>query len=695
MRKLHLLFLGLLMIASARPVFSLDLVTLQDNEKQIIGRSIEYVIDSSRQRTAHDIQEAAFKKGDVDVMNFASNQNPIWSRFRVKNGSSGKIYLEIQNGLIENLEIYQLNKANGRLDLLHSGGISMPFAERSNDSEKFLYALPLQNEESAIFYVKASTLYPFHLPMVVYSDTELINYLITNKVFWGIYIGMMIFAFLYNFFISTSIREKTYYHYLTFIVLSTLFYLSLEGFGFKYLWPNNPSLNFYIPILISANNIFVILFSYSFLGISKNNKWLFRIGAGFVALFGLNIVLNIVVNHGIADLIAQMLSLPMIIYLMTMGVRGAIHGARSAKYYVLAWTAFVASVFVFIFTLNNVIPSNFFTSHSIFFGHMSEVILLSFALADKINVLKKENEAKQQKIINQQAKMNKELEEQVAARTKEIRDKNEQLVKLNEEVTEQNDNIKASITYAKKIQQALLPNRKLYEYQNVKDSFTLFEPKDIVSGDYYWHAHLKELNKTVVVQMDCTGHGVPGAFMSIIGINILNHVVLQNKVTDPSEILNKVSLELYEMLNKNATEQNRDSMEGTICVLDHNTKKLSFAGARGSILIVRKNEEIIYLKGDKNNLGESSEDTVYTIHEHSMGEDLKMYMFSDGYQDQLGGEKNRKFMGRKFRELVVDTSALPFDQQERKLRESLLSWRGDEPQTDDVTVMGLRFLGDN
>ncbi|MDW3646663.1 MAG: 7TM diverse intracellular signaling domain-containing protein [Bacteroidia bacterium] len=400
-------------------------IAIKSGQSYSFGKGLEFYVDSSSTADLSSLKGAEFQDLQSGVLNLASIPYPVWVRFSLINESNSSLFLEIGSPLLEEIEVYEIGDSTE--SLLYSGGIGNVFDHRPILAENWTFNLELKQGESRSYYLKARTGYPFLMPINVSEARAFASSKTQENVFWGLYIGIMIFAFLYNFFIFFSTRERTYLYYIIYILGSTIFYLGLQGSSFKLLWPNNPGMNFYLPMIICLTNIPVMLFTFRFLNISSEDKIPYRIGIGFIGLFIVLAGVNLSGNHAAADQLAQLFSTLSCTFYIGLGIRGWIRGDRSAKFFLIAWTLFLILVIIFILSIGGAIPSNSFTSSGIYIGHMTEVILLSFALADRINVLKEENARKQEEIIFQlkenetiQLRANQELEGKVVERTKEV-----------------------------------------------------------------------------------------------------------------------------------------------------------------------------------------------------------------------------------------------------------------------------------
>jgi serine phosphatase RsbU (regulator of sigma subunit) len=251
-------------------------------------------------------------------------------------------------------------------------------------------------------------------------------------------------------------------------------------------------------------------------------------------------------------------------------------------------------------------------------------------------------------------------------------------------------NITDSLIYAQRIQEALLPS-ETYFRKHFEDAFIFFKPKDIVSGDFYWIG--EKDGKVFVVAADCTGHGVPGALMSMIGLEIIEKTINEDNIEIPSQILailNK-GLEKTFSSEKNIGTIIRDGMDIGLCIIDKKRKKLLYAGAFFPLYLIRNNS-LTEIKGNKIIIGMNPEGVPYTDHELNLMDDDILYIFSDGYVDQFGGSENKKFMYRRFRYLLLKIHLFPVNDQKAILDEYIKNWMGKNVQVDDVMVIGFRPL---
>lgn len=246
-----------------------------------------------------------------------------------------------------------------------------------------------------------------------------------------------------------------------------------------------------------------------------------------------------------------------------------------------------------------------------------------------------------------------------------------------------------SIRYAGRLQQSILPNERVF--QNVfTDAFVLFQPKDIVSGDFYWiFQHDDDVYFAVG---DCTGHGVPGALVNIAGNTLLRQIIRLEGVSDPALILLLLDDELVNLFNENLTEgQTSDGMDIVLCKFNLKQQKGSFCGAGRPLYLVRDGELIEYKKGPDSIGYSSNEYKSFETVEFELQKGDQFYLFSDGYTDQFGGENVKKFNRNRFRNLLLSLEEMPLNKQKKELQLSFNNWKGNQDQVDDMCVIGLKI----
>lgn len=253
-----------------------------------------------------------------------------------------------------------------------------------------------------------------------------------------------------------------------------------------------------------------------------------------------------------------------------------------------------------------------------------------------------------------------------------------------------NKDLTDSINYARRIQHAILPDTEILT-THFEQSFVLYKPKSIVSGDFYWFTKYED--KLLVAAVDCTGHGVPGAFMSMIGHNLLNEIVNVKDITRPSEILNRLDRSLRILLKQDREHTGaRDGMDVSICFIDPANGQMEFAGANHLVFLLQ--EGILQtIKGDKFPVGGifRQDEIRYTNHSVPVSKGDVIYLFTDGYADQFGGSCNKKMMTKRFKQILKLVYPMKASQQKKVITSFFEEWKGENEQTDDVLVIGIKI----
>ncbi|TAF65553.1 MAG: hypothetical protein EAZ55_08315 [Cytophagales bacterium] len=328
----------------------------------------------------------------------------------------------------------------------------------------------------------------------------------------------------------------------------------------------------------------------------------------------------------------------------------------------------------------------------------------------KVQELSEKNvqqEKEKQEILAQQNTL---LEKQVAERTDEILNQKIELEQQNEEILRQQEaiqqkneeieyayqQIKESIEYARNIQKGILGSQSEITAQ-FKDAFIFFRPRDIVAGDFYWFAEIKDEEKDlhfkIIVAADCTGHGIPAAFMTVIGCDFLNEIVHNREIYQPDAILHQLDRLVNEALrNPENPQPIHDGMDIAIVKIDEKTNNLQYAGANNPLLYVRGGE-MHQIKATPLPIGSSHlhKDKIFVMHQITTQPNDSFFIFSDGYQDQFGGEKDRKYMKSNFRQLLLEIAQKPANMQKEILKTTFDQWKQGKSQTDDVLVIGWKI----
>ncbi len=387
----------------------------------------------------------------------------------------------------------------------------------------------------------------------------------------------------------------------------------------------------------------------------------------------------------------QMLMLAVGVYVCYALILAVNQKREASRVFLLGFLIFSATLVNDLLSDANIIQTGRWVSLGFLIFTFSQAIVLSIRYARSFSAIEE---------------LTADLEQRVDKRTQEISQKNlelenqkNEIIRKTEIIEKKNQNITASINYASRIQKAIIGSEDAVS-SNFKDSFILIKPKDIVSGDFYWYTEVKRsgiIKETeerqsiyfkIIAAADCTGHGIPGAFMTVMGNALLDEIINENKVTNPSRILSVLDRKLLMKLQQHNVN---DGMDIAMLIFDEENHQVNFAGANNPLYYVR-NGEMHQIKGAKFPIGSTQYKTKKKFDNHLIDYlpgDI-FYIFTDGFQDQFGGEEGRKYYKKQFREMLLSISSLPMKEQKIHLEEELKKWQGDHPQTDDILVIGIR-----
>ena len=640
-----------------------------------------------------------FNMYDGKVPNLGFTSSSVWVKIDIYNAHEDDIpaILEIKNPNLDIIQLYQWR--NGNVTDLGVTGDHFTFDKRNKEHRFFQFPVDLKRQSEVTYFFRIENHgEQLHIPIAVWNPEALRIRDYNEQFFYGIYYGIILFVFLLNLFMYVIIREKANLYYLLYLLGLGLLQLALAGFAFEYLWPQSPYLaSRSLPFLASFSIYYLILFSRKFLEVRRYTRLMDKIFQVMQWVVLTALVASLIQSVAFLQYAILTINLSaLVLNLLIIGVSGYIlaKGFKPARYFVLAFVVLIISVFGFVFKNFGLLPNNFLTEFGIQIGSALEVVLLSFAVVDKFKRFKDEAIAKVEEINRIKSLANIELEKKVKARTEEIRIQKDELA-------EKNKNILDSIQYASRIQNALLPPDDVW-YASFPDSFVLYLPKDIVSGDFYWLQ--AEGNHLHVAAVDCTGHGVPGAFMSIVGVNGLNRAIKIHKKTRPSEILDELNNAVMESLQKSDMTSVKDGMDIALCTINRKTNQLYFSGAFNPLYIMRDgwNDEVdapliedklLEIKSTKHAIGSPFEGKglPYVDFEFDLKSGDIIYLFSDGFADQFGGPKNKKFKYLPFKKLLIEISTLPLAEQRQRLQQAFENWKGENEQIDDICILGIRI----
>ena len=625
-------------------------------------------------------------------------------------------------------------------------GILLPVEDRDFNYKGWHAAsIPLVEGAEQTFYIRWNAESQIGAPLMhfIAQDTIVRHDRVERMVLFAL-LGMMVIISCFFLILFFALHDRQYIYFALYILFFAGFLFVMEGYLGEILWKENV----FKSILISSAQTFTLslvtisflLFGISYLELRENLKGWYWSVVVLLGLVGTRIVILLLGSilgfeisgwfEGVVLLVwgfsVAIAPLLLLIFPAIFRIRA---GFKPAWYFLFANVVLIPLTIITIdsssfsltaYTVNKSVLFSILQVSGVYVAAILQILIFSIGLAQKMRLDQREKKIALKRIVDQlkeneklKDKVYRELEQKVVERTREISEQKEEIESQRDEIEAQRDlvygqkkEITDSIGYAQRIQAAILPH-KSYLDKIIPDYFVLFNPRDIVSGDFYW---IREVNSSIViVAADCTGHGVPGAFMSMLGITLLNELVGERRIDKPGAILGQLRSKVKGMLVQEGNiRDQKDGMDMAIAVIDKERRELQFAGAYNPLYLIREKEQVtgkeagkeialqgedsilIEYKGDKQPIGVHWQETAFTNHVISLKKGDSFYVFSDGFVDQFGGNRRKKFKTRKFKNLLLEIHSEPMEMQKKILEETFEKWRGNIEQIDDVSVIGVR-----
>ncbi len=659
---------------------------------------VGYVTATDEYRNAHDVallDDSYFTKmGKSPTFGFDAETQ--WMKIRVFNfdNQTARQILEVNNPVLNICNLYEI-KGNTSSALFRSGD-EIKFGERTVSHLNHLFPVDIAPFSSREFLLEvAARGEQFQVPVKLWTPAELVERDEKDRLLRGIYFGIILFVLLFNSFIYIIIREKSSLWYVAYVFMLLMLQLSLSGFAFQYFWPNSVYLaNVANPFFASFSILALIRFTQHFLNLQFHFPKLNKAFHAIAFLVATNILLSLVytpLTFRVSVLAINSLALLLNVLILPTVWLVMRKGFKPARFFLFAFIALVLTVFFFILNNFGVISSEFYGAYGLQIGSALEVVLLSFAVVDKFKSFRDEAYDRLLTINNLKARANEVLELKVQERTEEISQQKQVVERQKEEIVD-------SIRYAERIQKSLIPDEKALDAA-FAENFVIFRPRDIVSGDFYWFGKTTPENSWsgksghhLFAAVDCTGHGVPGAMMSMLGFNALDRALESPFVNSPADMLNFVNNEILRAIREKREQGLQDGMDMVLCAYDRKTKTLQFAGAKNNVYILR-NSLFIEVKGDRFPIGQEfpvNGFTGFTNHSVKLAPGDTIYAFTDGFPDQFGGEHNKKLKSKPLLEIISTFADKKMAEQKELLLGAFDGWKGENEQTDDVCMLGIK-----
>jgi serine phosphatase RsbU (regulator of sigma subunit) len=667
--------------------------------------------DASRTITIDDIRsgvELEFRamQKEIEMIDFTSSRWFI--QFTVTNpGAKESIFLETARPITDRVDLYELK--NGEVVDTWRSGDGRPFDQKTFEHRKNIFPIEFaEGDERTFLLVLESDGEMISVPLIFWQQEVFLNQDYSNQLFHGFYFGMLAVVIFIFFIFFLLLREISFLYYVIYVFFQFMLQFSLEGFTFQYLLPNqlywsNNS------VLISAAGavFFVLLYAKAFLKLKDRlprwNQLIHIVLWLIVGILGMSLTFGILheLSYPIINVVSLFGTVSIIYIIVTLKRKGyAVNNA-----FALGFILLIIGAVIFILGNLGILGDAQLSEMALKISSGLEVLALSVSMAGKYRELQQEKELAQEKALEK-------LEQLVEERTEEVR-----LQK--DKIEEQNKDIMDSIRYAQRIQDAILPEPSTLK--NVAgEHFIFYQPRDIVSGDFYFATQITDAKgRTLdfIAAVDCTGHGVPGAFMSFIGNNLLIDAIEKNKLTSPATILGEMNQGLIKILKMQGDSGTkiRDGMDLSLIVIDRARRVIRFAGAKNGIYFATQRPNfdmnstlhnfkitesvasttiLIDIKGDKKPIGFTSGTLEEGYEELEFGYQPgdRVYLYSDGYADQFGASKQgkiKKFGSKQLKSVLLNTTDLSITNQGTALIHHFNNWQGNLAPLDDVILLGI------
>ena len=683
-------------------VFAQEKIILsQDNLGQSFTKSTVFLQDKSHKLTIDDVlnESLEYDSFDLKLDKLGFTSASYWFKFEVENQTDyDEFIFFISRTIADQVFLYEIE--NNEVVSVQKTGDNLPLSERTVKTIDNAFPIKINKGNSTKYVLKIrSDGEAIVVPIVINSTA---NYFLSTRLrsfFLGSFYGILLTIIILYVFYYLGMKDKSLLLYSIYVSSVFLLQFTLDGLSYFYVFKHFIILEQFMVVFSAAlaSSLFLVYVK-SFLKLAEKHKIINKLFNGCIYILIAITVINFVPGrlHSISYLLVNGFSLITLIIAFSTVIYLKNKGENICIYFSLAVYTIAIGAIIFILTNFRIINNEFLFKYALKTAVFIEVLLLAMSMSNKLRGLQKEKELAQEKaLINLREKnnlvdlQNEMLSSKVKERTEELEEQKEQLSSKNKEITD-------SINYAKRLQDALIPSiEKVKEI--VPNSFVLFKPKDIVSGDFYWikesETTFKNKENTSIIIMsvaDCTGHGVPGAFMSIIGLNIFNQTLKEKNVNNPAQALDYLNAQMYNRVNRNNKSVIRDGMDLAFCAIDKESLKLTFSGAKNGLYIIRKSE-LIELKGDKQPIGYSEHAKAFTMQTFQLEKGDMIYASTDGYADQFGGERGKKFKYKPFKDLLIDISTKDVDVQEEILTDTFYNWKGNLEQLDDICIVGIRI----
>lgn len=742
---------GHIALAQFTPYYFFD-ASSSPNSK--LNNYIEVLTDTSKKMDIGDIVASDNFKPYLKTTKLLSKYDH-WATMKIKNGFDTEKEIIVQIGGKRNSDfstIYVFNRNDSLIKEAVSGHFT-PGHKKDVKNElgsKFLLSLEANEIQTLYFRIQNISGFDPKFDVQVYEKAHLDNNVDRRNMVQGMLQGAFWIMFLYNLFIFLYSKDRVYFYYSLYIIGLAINFVVERGMFVEYIIPGNPKIEPFVFVLATGlATIAYFQFIRYFLGTKKQmpkwdkaHLWVVRINL-FVTI-GLLLALVISFNIPLSINLSNYMNLLGLIYGFVFIGSLIKKENKLSRFFIAGALALAIGTIISLYFLMTKETLSFDPKFFMNGGTILEILFFSLGLGQRIKLNEAAKQEVQAKLIDQlkrndrlKEKAKQELEGKVKQRTAEIAQQNEEIqaqadnLKLandiliqqkreieqkTEEITQQKSVLEKvhksttdSINYASRIQNVILPTESVLE-KYFTSHFVFFKPREMVSGDFYWYRYIERQNKRyfALVAADATGHGVPGSLVSMLGISLLNETVVRNEVNAANEVLEILREEVKTTFSQSQEQLlTRDGIDMAFCMIDLDTLEMQFSGANRPLLLFRENgtkngqdplNNMVEVKPTKNPVGLYRKEQPFKNHIIQLKKGDIIYLFSDGYVDQVGGPDGRKFYLRRFKDLLANIYTRPMEEQREIVVKAHDYWTSHKfretetfKQVDDILVMGIKI----
>ena len=642
--------------------------------------------DSLRHISFTNLTDSLFAKVYHDL------SKPIFFRLYLKNNSNNLIDISLSKNFPDSIHVFVFNEVGSAVvseginirGLSLYGRIQMPPM-----STRDIYIQLIPEKNSKLIDNK-------QLQFRIINYNSFLQEELPSRFIDSLLIGLLLFSAVLNLILGIILKRKSFISLFFYLLSLVLFAFTFLGFYDEFIIQKSIK----IPISLPVYFLTLILFlqvSKRYLKLEKNLP-VWNTLTNVIMFFLIISIPYYYLTVYVERFYNNFLAFSSLFFFFIAAIMGLVESLLLFRKEPKSKFFFVANTLVVISILINVFLEN---KYPVIIGSVLQGFIFTVGLAEEIKLLDTQKLRFQQRYIKQlevnlsmKDNLTLELEKKVEERTSELKSTNKELIDKNHIVEQQKElleirskEIKDSIEYAKRIQTASFPSKKILE-KITSDCFVFYKPRDIVSGDFYWFGEVDD--KIIIIAADSTGHGVPGAFMSMYGIAFLNEIVNKEKVFKPNEILDLLREKIASSLNRGDDEfETMDGMDMSAVTFDQKNNYLLYSGANNPLYMIRDNELEIF-EADKMPVAFYQRMDPFKLHEIELKDGDCLYIFTDGLIDQFGGDQGKKFLSKRLKDILLSISHLNMAEQYRLIEEAFSEWKGEYFQVDDVLMVGMR-----